>query len=372
MTISTDDELAQLISIGEIGAITLDTSVFDQLADNLRHKLLVSLGQFNGTSISVLFSDIVVSEVKAHISRKAAGTIAAVLKELKEHRRVWDHKDTVEELGANAHLTRDPSEFADREWQAFTSAVESETLKARNLVDIDALTERYFSNAPPFAEAIRKKAEFPDAIALLSLEAWAKAHASKVIAISTDGGWAAFAAESQHLICLPSIPAVLDHFNREARFVAERAMAYLQVNDSSDIPNAVETFFDDMSVEIEADANPYGFEATSQGGALQYWELAGSPLIIESDEDEITFVVVLSCKILFEASFQWFAYGGGDWHSLGQSTEETVEKDCDLQFSITCSRKIDTEPEVYDVSVTSRPLTTIDFGHIDPALDYEG
>lgn len=366
-----DDQVARLISIGEIGAITLDTSVFDQHGDNLRNRVLLSLSQFNGTSTAVLFSDMVVSEVKAHITRKAAETVAAVQKELKEHRKVWGHEESVEQLGSNAHLTHDPSHFADQEWQAFTSAVEAETLEARDLVDIGTLTERYFSNAPPFSGAGQKKAEFPDAIALLSLEAWARARGTKVIAISRDGDWESFAARSQYVICLPNVPAVLDHFNREAHFIAERTIAYLQLNDTNDIAYAVEAFCDDMSVEIEADANPYGYEATLQGGTLQYWELAGSPLVIEADEDEITFVVELSCKILFEATFDWFVYSGGDWHSVGHSTHETVERNYDLQFSITCSPKIETEPDIHEVAVTSKPLTTVDFGHVDPGMDYE-
>src|SRR5260370_35343081 len=65
--------------------------------------------------------------------------------------------------------------------------------------DIKQLMARYFAAAPPFEGSGKKKNEFPDAIALLSLEAWAKAKSKTILAISNDGGWASFAEDSEHI-----------------------------------------------------------------------------------------------------------------------------------------------------------------------------
>jgi hypothetical protein len=59
----TDEELAAAIGAGEVGAVTLDTSVFDKYGDNLRRGTLRSLEQFRGTNTNVVFSDVIIGEV---------------------------------------------------------------------------------------------------------------------------------------------------------------------------------------------------------------------------------------------------------------------------------------------------------------------
>ena len=54
--------------------------------------------------------------------------------------------------------------------------------------------------SPPFEEPDKKKHEFPDAIALLSLEEWAEVNKTRILAVSCDRGWAAFAAESEWIV----------------------------------------------------------------------------------------------------------------------------------------------------------------------------
>jgi hypothetical protein len=370
----TEEILSAAIAVGELGAITIDTSIFDRYGDDLQNKVLLGLKQFNGTRTRVLFSDIIISEVKAHIARRARETVSAILKELRDHRKVWCRNETVEELGASAHLTGEPNDFADQQWRLFATAVEADVLVANSLVRIDELTERYFASAPPFSSSEKKKSEFPDAIALLSFEKWGASNNKKVLAISRDEDWQDFAIQSDHVFCLPDIPEALDHFNREARFIAERTMAFLQEQDiadvGNDIANAVERFFDDTAMEIEAHGGSYGVQAELQGGALQYWKLHSGPLILTAEGDEITFVVELDCKVGFEANLSWSFYGDGEWHDIGPSTNAYAENDCRLQFTISCSRKIEDEPEVYEVTITSRPIT-IDFGYVDPGWGYE-
>jgi hypothetical protein len=374
MPTPTEDELAKMIAAGQIGAITVDTSVFDKYRDDLRNKVLLGLKQFVGTSIKVVFSDIVISEVKGHIARRAAETTIAVRKELKNHRQAWGREESLEELGASAHLNDHPDELAERHWRIYSATIQAGTLAADDLVRIKDLTARYFASSPPFSGTGKKKAEFPDATALLSLEAWAKSRYTKLLVISSDDDWRSFAAQSGHLVWLADVPEALDHFNREARFVADRTIALLQGQEISDasneIANAVERFFDDSSMDIEAITDPYGYEAELQGGALQFWTVKCGPLILTQGEEEVTFVVELDCKVSFEASFAWSFYSGGEWHEIDPSTIHTTENGCVLQFTITCSRIAEEEPEIYDVAVTSRPFT-IDFGYVEPGWDYE-
>jgi hypothetical protein len=370
----TDIELTESIAAGEIGAITLDTSVFDRYGDELRHRILLGLRQFIGTKVRVVFSDIVASEVKGHLAGHAEETVAAVRKELRNHRQAWCRDESVEDLGASAYLNDEPIDLAERLWSAYVTATEATVLTVDDLVQIKDLTARYFSSSPPFSGTGKKKAEFPDAMALLSLESWAKSQNTKILAISRDDDWRSFAAQSDHIVCLSDVPEALDHFNRESRFVADRTLALLQSQNMSDvsneIANAVERFFDDDTTVIEATSSSYDYVGTLQGGALQYWTLKSGPLVLTADDDKITFVVDLNCKVSFRASFSWSIYSDHEWHTVGDSTTHTTEQDRVLQFTITCSRVIKDEREVYDVEVTSRPVE-IDFGFVEPGWDYE-
>ena len=53
----------------------------------------------------------------------------------------------------------------------------------------------YFSPETPFEEG--KKHEFPDAIALITLEDWAKTNGKNLLAITRDKGWIAFCEKSE-------------------------------------------------------------------------------------------------------------------------------------------------------------------------------
>jgi hypothetical protein len=292
---------------------------------------------------------------------------------LVEHGKVWRRTESADELGTSSHLDQDPIAFAELSWNAFAKATDAIIIPADGNVTFTDLLNRYFSETPPFSSMGKKKAEFPDAIALLSIESWATAHSTKVLLISNDGDWQAFAAESSNLVCVKDVPEAIDPFNREAHFVAERIVAMLIDKKAPDLDeelsNAVERFFDDSSMDIEARTNNYDYEAELKGGALQYWTLSNGPSVLRADETQVTFVVDLECKISFDAEFTWLVSAGNDWQSVG-STDVTAEDDCLLQMTITCMRAIGDQPEVVEAEVTSRRVR-INFGDVDPGWDYE-
>jgi hypothetical protein len=70
----------------------------------------------------------------------------------------------------------------------------------------------YFLNSPPFENTKDKKNEFPDAIALLSLESWAIANKTKVVVVSNDAGWERYCNQSSHLLFLNDLDDALSKF----------------------------------------------------------------------------------------------------------------------------------------------------------------
>jgi len=191
--------------------------------------------------------------------------------------------------------------------------------------------------------------------------------------VSTDVGWHDFATQSTRLVCVEDIPEAVGPFNRQVRFIAERIVAMLIEKKAPDldheIASAVERFFDDSSIDIEASTYNYDYEAELKGGALQYWTLSAGPKVLKSDDTNITFVVELECKVSFDAEFTWFVHVGNEWQSLG-STDATKEDDQILQMTITCASTIRDQPEVVEAEVTTRRVR-IDFGYVEPGWDYE-
>lgn len=189
MPILNDEELNAAIASGDIGAITLDTCIIDGFGRDFHHPMLRNLSQFAGTDTQVLFSDIVAREVQSHIERDAAQSLVEIKKALIQHRKVWHIEETIEELGSSAKLKGDPKAFACAEWEAFLVKIKGQQLEAADTLPARALLDSYFNAKPPFETEGKKKAEFPDAIALLSLEEWSRCRNTKVLAIGTDSGW---------------------------------------------------------------------------------------------------------------------------------------------------------------------------------------
>jgi hypothetical protein len=59
---------------------------------------------------------------------------------------------------------------------------------------MDTVVDMYFKLKAPFEE--KKRAEFPDAIALVSLERWAELNKLKILVVSYDSGWEEYCASS--------------------------------------------------------------------------------------------------------------------------------------------------------------------------------
>src|SRR3954453_19659195 len=86
-----------LVESGEIVALTLDTSIFDQFQCNLGNKSFTALGQFKGTKIKVLLSPITLGEVRAHIAKKVSNAAEKARTGINQYfRAMRDDRDRAE------------------------------------------------------------------------------------------------------------------------------------------------------------------------------------------------------------------------------------------------------------------------------------
>lgn len=121
--------------------------------------------------VRFLLTDVILGEIRSHMvydAEKANASLEAALRELVRFRRL-DVKAV--SCVPNA-LAVDGSTVHEVETRiaAHLDQMEVERLTAGALFDIDGLLISYFATLPPFETGKGKKAEFPDAIALLELE----------------------------------------------------------------------------------------------------------------------------------------------------------------------------------------------------------
>jgi len=191
--------------------ITIDTSIFHELGYYLEGGLLAELQQFKHGSIKVVLSEIVYSELLDHLTVGAREAEAILNRgvRLAVQRGLVGSEDAIKLKEASA-LTIKPEHAADYRLKAFLHATNCEVIRVAE-TSITRIVDLYFSGSAPFEKSGEKKREFPDAIALTSLEGWAKKHNRKMLAISADKGWLAF-QKSEALVVESNLAAALQNF----------------------------------------------------------------------------------------------------------------------------------------------------------------
>lgn len=370
MPILEDGEITARISDGGISAITIDTAIFDRYGCNLRYPLLRKLDQFQGGNVSVIISEIVVGEVQAHIARDAAETQRTLKSAINAHRKRWNLTSADATPPVAFRANSDPLAAADAQLVEYVGAIGGEIVPASHPATVPAeVLRRYFATEPPFEAGEKKKHEFPDAFALLSLEAWAAQRGALLLCVSADKGWRDFAAQSPHLVWVDDLNNALSFFNESGRTLAEQIVARLRAGTAADILAAIENAFeyrlDDHDYHIEAWSS-LEFEAEPIAAALQTidWDGASQPVVIAADDDSVTFTIKLTAKVGFDAMFSYHHYDSfdRDYTSIG-SEKEYVEHDIEFELALEVSRA--DEPEVYAAEIAKRHFE-VSFGEIEP------
>lgn len=366
-----DDEIRDAIAKGLIQGITTDTAVFDRYGCNLHYAVLTSLDQFKGKSIRLLLSEIVRDEVTAHIAMDTADTQRKLKDALNQHLKAWrlpkdagDRTNLALDVDPDSHATSQVKTYLEQVGANVVPAIEDASLAREAL-------RRYFASEVPFEKKEAKKSEFPDAFALLSLDANARAHKSLTLCVSPDKGWQAFCATSENLVCVADINTALAFFNSSGRKTAEDVMALWRDGKAPALVEEVERAFEYAldAVDFGPDAHmPTDFDVEPVSAVMQYpiLESATAPVIISAVDDKVTFTIKLEALVAFEAEFHYYVRDSvdGDNVPLGSVTANT-EETLVFELVITVTRQIDPEPEALDVEVAP-PRLSIHFGHVDP------
>jgi len=94
----------------------------------------------------------------------------------------------------------------------FLAESDAIVVEADDYIHVSDVLDCYFNSDPPFHKDNPKKEEFPDAIALLSLEAWAEEEEREIVVVSRDADWIAFCEKSEKLHLVKDLATALALF----------------------------------------------------------------------------------------------------------------------------------------------------------------
>jgi len=375
------DELKNLVRAGQFGAITLDTSIFDAQGLKLESGLLKQLEQFRYSSTKLVISEIVKEEILSHLTEKTKDAKREIEKSLKQARDYWQVEDCdIEEIKKQIFGSREVQEIVAERFNRFIEVTSLEIIEAQDYLIVSDLIQKYFQSEPPFSETGKKKNEFPDAIALISLEAWANKNNTKVIVVTSDNDWKSFCKSSERLCISDDFAGALGLFQLQdaddiCRYLSEKYELGDLENVKEAILDALECKIYDFNIYPETESSySYEEEITEiQVNGFQLKSLESPNIVfrpVNFDDDSLTVESRLSVDVNVECSFSFSVYDSIDKEDVGIGGN-TVNTQADLEVEILITfvgdlSKIGAEVEVDDVEIEIKTPVSIDFGFVDP------
>lgn len=267
-------ELKAAVHEGRLTAITLDTSAIVRHRINFESGLLTRLQQFKDSHVTLLLTEVVLRETLAALTKKASEALNAYEAAHEQVNQIWQF-DQNRLLAHREELfgSITPALLAQHRIDKFTQATGAAILSCASHVNIDQVVNRYFDAQPPFSGNIsKKKSEFPDAFALSSLESWATANSTLVLAVTFDGDWKTYCAQSPNIVAIDDLSEALSLFQpTDAGELCEILTAKYNDDDKLDLLIAIQEALD------------------SHDGSLTFIEEATSQFDWEADSMEVEY-----------------------------------------------------------------------------------
>jgi len=238
-------------------AMTVDSSSFANNGYALERGWLAQLNQFAASPVELLISEIVHNELKGHLAKRVQETRQHVAKGLRSAASELQVSEaTIKHVSDLLSVDGADESVASARLERFYEKTKAKIVPAAS-ADMDSVVRLYFSGKPPFKSTGDKKAEFPDAIALVGLDLWAAARNQRVLVVSSDAGWMEFCETSQQLDCVKELKDALTHFqphNTAIRLVEEIQEELLIIPTESKLHSSIIRALDDSVSEMTLDA----------------------------------------------------------------------------------------------------------------------
>ncbi|PRY78253.1 hypothetical protein CLV80_104219 [Yoonia maritima] len=371
-------------------AITIDTQVVYSNDLEFDTGLVGQLDQFKDGLVQFLLSKITVREIHKPLTEKAKATQDALIKAIRAGR---SNSQLSDQQCAELEAIRDgmlkPSEHAKNQLAEFTTNAGAEVVSA-DTVAVRSLLDRYFKNDAPFASK-GKKNEFPDAIALLTLERWAIEKQKRILAVSNDGDWKSFAEQSEYIDVVDDLGKALEILNDLAEETVPLAKDVLGLVRAGD-PDFTQYLTSRLEYAVESECPYLEFDGPmpgeDEGASLSLVDFEIPGLEDESTNIDIVRVgtqgfafrvpVSITANVYGEISFSIRDSIDKDYISMGStSVEQETEFDAFLLLEISHFQDDEDEKsvvyELENVELLDAP-SSVDVGYIDHSLaepDYD-
>ena len=363
-------------------AVTIDTNIFRQASWNLEGGILSKLSQFKTGSVQFVLSEVVLREVHKYLKDEASRA-RKLIEDVKRSpvKSGVLPLDIMDRINHLFEIAVSPEDAARNRLQTFIDNT-GLTIVPTDNVDTQELVKRYFLPSPPFKPSGAKKSEFPDAIALLSLENWAKLKEKKILAISRDSDWSDFAEQSPWIDVNSDVAGALQELQEHAQETRQIvADLLLEASNSHchglfrEISDGIANAVGELDVYAEASSD---YRYDGDWVALHFHELK----LPEFDDDSaFTFLQIGRKHVVIQASATIIAdavceFTFSVWDSIdkeympmGDSTAEVaVEFGATILLTLEGDYSV-TKPSIKlsDVEIIEA-IESVDFGYI--TIDY--
>ncbi|SMS12684.1 hypothetical protein CFBP1590__5098 [Pseudomonas viridiflava] len=319
----------------DFAALSIDSNILRGQRYNFDGGILKQLEQFKGSPVQILQPDVIHSEGIKHLASEITDALRAARSNLRTLAKyaLFDNIQNFTENSLGPVLSA-PA-LAEAKLNSFYERINARVISSSS-VQIQDLMNMYFNAEPPFETASDKKHEFPDAIALLALKAWAVSENKRTVVVSKDKGWHAFAQNLQHLHVVGDLAEALALFQphtKVAKLISLLQAEGMLEHDShlfASITNAIAIHTTEQMPEIEANAvfnyEYDDFQIVYLSHKFAKPEVGEKPRIrIVLIKDDLV-VLSLSALVLTEvmATFSFSQYDSidKDYVSLGGTVEE--------------------------------------------------
>jgi hypothetical protein len=350
-----DERINNQILSGEITALTIDTSIFERNSLALENGLLAQLEQFQASEFELVIANTVANEVKRHLKKNASDSTKALrtaLAHTAKHRAFSSmHQEELTAL-SNLAALNDVTRVCNR-FDEWVQRVGANILNEDEYASIGEVMRRYEAGEPPFAETGEKKQEFPDAVALSTLEGWAKDRDTKVLVVALDKDWHRYGAQSKRLVVVEDLADALSTIQGlgEAREPAVRLATLFVAGDIMELRAAmlaaIQNQLDKFEFRSEADSQfaveEDGVEATVDDIRLDIPDATGATLDTISHNDGQAVIKVSGTVFLqINAHFHFEKFDSIDRDYVGMGSA-TISSDAEISFGALVTVQIDAD-----------------------------
>lgn len=385
---SNVDELKKSVRRGDFGAITLDTSIFIRAGLQLESGLLKQLHQFQQGSTRLILSEVVKEELILHLiegAEKAVKGFENSLKEVKKYR--WIEEATLTNVKELVFGGIEAQEITFKRFESFAELTHLEIIKAQEYVDIGDLIQKYFKAKPPFSTG-KKKSEFPDAIALMSLEAWANKNQTKIIVVSVDNDWRDFCKNYEILVHLDDLGRALGLFQLQdaddiCKYLSERFYKGELNNVIEAIDNALADWTGTDNLHLASEASSYFTHELElievslcdfEFKPFDTHNLIFRPVYLDLDNDVLVAESKLGVNVDIDCRFSSSIYDPIDKDDVSLGTDYTSDS-AYLDINILVSfkgnlKEMGAKIEVDKVEIEAEMIDAIDFHSLNLEPDW--